>query len=232
VKELPKKEKKKKSWKERLRERQLKQQRTREAYRIQREREAERKPRQWPKGKILGAFLAIILLFGVYAVWQYTQPSTEPPPINPTNPLQKPYEFTLEDINGTQLALNSFIGRVIVIHIMGVGCHGQIYPINDNQLMQLKTVYSSFCGKALVTFITVAVATCPSSNLEQIRATYKITWLFGNDYDDGKMDIAQKYAAQGDGTIVVIDKTFHISDSYSTLAASTLSSKINELLGV
>lgn len=230
---MPKKEtKKKKSWKERLRERQLKQQRAQETYQIQRERKAESKPRQWPKGKILGAFLMIILLFGVYAVWQYTQPSTEPPPINPTNPLQTPYEFTLEDINGTQFVLNSFIGRVIIIHIMGVGCHGQINPINDNQLMQLKTVCSNFCGKAPVAFITVAVATCPSSDLDQIRTTYKITWLFGNDYDDGKMDIAQKYASQGDGTIVLIDKTFHISDSYATIMASTLSSKIDQLLRV
>jgi hypothetical protein len=59
---------------------------------------------------------------------------------------------------------------------------------------------------------------------------YDITWLFGNDYDDRKMDIAQKYATQGDGTIVLIDKTFHISDSYGAITASTLSQKINQLL--
>jgi len=230
---LPKKEKKK-SWRERQRERQLKQQRAQEAYRIQRETEAERKPRKWPKGKIIGAFCLIVLIFVAYGVWQYTQPSqlsTEPPPINPTNPLQTPYEFTMKDINSTQFSLNSFSGKVIVLHVMGVGCHGQIYPINDNQLTQLKTVCSSFCGNEPVTLITVAVATCPSSDLAQIRATYGVTWLFGNDYDDGKMDIAQKYATQGDGTIVLIDKTFHISDSYSTIVASTLSSKINQLLG-
>jgi len=229
---LPKK--KKKSWKERQRERQIRQQRTQEAYRVQREKEAERKPRQWPNGKILGALCLIAIIFVSYGAWQYTRPSIseEPPPINPTNPLQTPYEFTLRDINGTQLSLSRFSGRVIVIHVMGVGCHGQVYPINDNQLTQLETVCSSFCGKEPVTFITVAVATCADSDLAQIRTTYDITWLFGNDYDDGKMDIAQKYATQGDGTIVLIDKTFHISDSYSTITASTLSSKINQLLGV
>ncbi len=230
---MPKK-KKKKSWKERQRERQIKQQRAQETYRIQREREAERKPRQWPKGKILGALCLIAIIFGSYGVWQYTRPSPiseEPPPINPTNPLQTPYEFTMRDIDGTQFSLNGFSGRIIVIHVMGVGCHGQINPINDNQLTQLKTVCSSYCGNNPVTLITVAVATCENSDLAQIRATYDVTWLFGNDYDDGKMDIAQKYAAQGDGTIVLIDKTFHISTSYSEIAASTLSSKINQLLG-
>ena len=231
---MPKKKKKKKSWKERQRERQIRQQKAQEAHRIQREREAERKPRQWPKGKILGALCLIAIIFVSYGAWQYTRPATiseEPPPINPTNPLQTPHEFTMRDINDTQFSLSSFSGRVIAIHVMGVGCHGQIYPINDNQLTHLKTVCSGFCGKEPVTLITIAVATCPNSDLEQIRATYGVTWLFGNDYDDGKMDIAQKYATQGDGTIVLIDKTFHISNSYSTITASTLSSKINQLLG-
>jgi len=176
----------------------------------------------------------IAVLFVSYGAWQYSQPpaiSEEPPPINPTNPLQTPYEFTMQDVNGTQFSLRGFNGRVVVIHVMGVGCHGQIYPINDNQLTQLETVCSSFCGKEPVTLITVAVATCPSSDLESIRAMYNITWLFGNDYDDGRMDIAQEYATQGDGTIVLIDKTFHISDSYSTITASTLPSKISQLLG-
>ena len=229
--ELPKKKEKKESWRERQRKRQIKQQRSQEAYQIQRESEAEKKPRKWPKGKILGAFCLIALIFGAYGAWQFTQPSTAPPAINPTNPLQTPYEFTMKDVDGTQFSLNNYRGRVVVIHIMGVGCHGQINPINDNQLTQLKTVCNSFCGHDSVTFVTVAVATCPSSDLEQIRTTYGITWPLGNDYDDGTMDIAQKYASQGDGTIVLIDKTFHISDSYATITASTLSAKINQLLG-
>jgi hypothetical protein len=223
--------KQKKSWKERQRERQIKQQRAQETYQIQREREVQRKPRKWPKGKVLGAFCLILLIFGAYGAWQYTQPSTAPPSINPTTPLQTPYEFTMNDIDGTRFSLASYKGKIVVIHIMGVGCHGQINPINDNQLTQMKTVCSSFCGNEPVTFVTVAVATCASSDLEQIRTTYGITWPLGNDYDDGTMDIAQKYASQGDGTIVLIDKTFHISDAFSTMTASTLSSKINQLLG-
>jgi parallel beta-helix repeat protein len=69
---------KKKSRKERQRERQIKQERAQEAYRIRREREAERKPRQWSKGKILGAVCLLVLIFGAYAVWQYTKPSAIP----------------------------------------------------------------------------------------------------------------------------------------------------------
>lgn len=223
---LPKKEKKKKSWKKRQRERQ----RAQEAYETQRAREAQKRPRKWPKGKILGAFFLVLLIFGAYGAWQLSQPSAAPPSINPTNQLEIPYEFTMNDVDGTRFSLASQKGKVVVIHIMGVGCHGQINPINDNQLTQLKTVCSSFCGNEPVTFVTVAVATCASSDLAQIRTTYGITWPLGNDYDDGTMDIAEKYASQGDGTIVLIDKTFHISESYATIAASTLSSKISQLL--
>jgi len=209
----------------------MRSQRSQEAYEIQREREAARKPRKWPKGKVLGAFCLILLIFGAYGAWQFTQPSTEPPKINPTNPPQTPYEFTMKDINGTQFSLNSFRGRVIVVHIMGVGCGGTINQVNDNQLTHLRTVCSSFCGKAPVTLITVAVSTCGTCEpLLQLRDTYNISWLFGNDYDDGTTDISKKYASKGDGTIVLIDKTFHISDVFTATTASTLSSKINQLL--
>jgi hypothetical protein len=229
---MPEKKKKKKSWKERQRERQIRQQKAQEAYQIQREREAAKKPRKWPKGKILGSFFLILLVFGAYGAWQSTQSSTEPPTINPTNTLETPYEFTMRDINGTQFSLNSFRGKVILIHILGVGCSGGINKPNPNQLTQLKTVCNSFCGKAPVTLITVAVATCQDwpNVLAQIRITYGISWLFGNDYEDGTFDIVQKYATHGDGTIVLIDKAFHISDSYGTITASVLSSKINQLL--
>jgi hypothetical protein len=192
-----------------------------------------------PKGKILGAICLISLIVVAYGAWQHTQPSTiseEPPTINPTpnEPSQTTLasDFTLKDINGTQFSLSSFRGKVIILHIMAVGCTGKIDSINENQLAQLKIVCDSFCGNEPATLITAAVATCQNwlSVLAQIRATYGITWLFGNDYADGVFDITNKYAVHGDGTIVLIDKTFHISDSYSTITASTLSQKINQLL--
>jgi parallel beta-helix repeat protein len=84
---MPKK-KKKKSWKERERERQIKQQSAQKAYQIQSEREGKRKPRQWPKGKILVAVCLLVLIFGAYGAWQYTKPSApsdETPQVIPTS---------------------------------------------------------------------------------------------------------------------------------------------------
>ena len=90
MRKMPKKEKKK-SWKEIQRERQIKQQRAQETYRIQKEREAERKPRKWPKGKILAAVCLIVLIVGVYGAWQFTKPAAPidetptPSPVIPTD---------------------------------------------------------------------------------------------------------------------------------------------------
>jgi len=232
VRPLPKKEKqKKKSWKEKQRDKNVKFQKAQEAYETQREKVAEKKPRSLSTRKLLGATGLILLLFLAYVAWQYTQPSTAPPAINPSNPLQTLYEFTMSDINGTQFSLRNFSSRVILIHVMGVGCSGQINEVNINQLTQLKAVCSIYCENAPITFITVAVATCATSNLEQIRSNYKISWLFGNDFADGIMDIAQKYGTHGDGTIVLIDKTFHISDSYGAASASEIIGGIDQILG-
>ena len=98
--------KKKKSWKERLRERQIRHQKALEAYRVQIEREAERKPRKWPKGKILMAICLLLLIFGSYAAWQYmnTQPSSEEttPPSQQTPPQTSPTTETIYILaNGT-----------------------------------------------------------------------------------------------------------------------------------
>ena len=85
MRKMPKKEKKK-SWKERQRERQIKQQRAQEAYQVQSEREAKKKPRQWPKGKIFVAVFFLVLILGVYGAWQYTSsstPSDDEPPVIP-----------------------------------------------------------------------------------------------------------------------------------------------------
>jgi parallel beta-helix repeat protein len=95
--------KKEKSWKEMLRERQIKHQRALEAYRVQREIEAERKPRKRPKGVILMAFCLLVLIFGVYGVWQFTRPSTPSEEISPsqTPPQTSSYEAIYIKSNGT-----------------------------------------------------------------------------------------------------------------------------------
>lgn len=233
---LPKKKEKRESWKERQRNRQIKQQRAQEAHQIQRERAAERKPRKRPKGKVIFGVCLIALAFMTYGTWQYFE-GQRPPAIGgmtdnppPTGPAPN---FSLRDINGTHFSLSRFNGKIIAVHFMAVGCYGQMYPINDNQLRQLRIVCNSYCTNRPVTVFTVAVASCENSELARIRTSYGITWILGNDYDDYNMDIVNAYEGYSirDGSVLLIDKSFSIAEVYTgAITAETLSAKINQLL--
>jgi hypothetical protein len=238
VRPLPKKEKqKKKSWKEKQRERQIKQQRALEASEIQRERDVQNKPRKYPKGKIAFGICLIGLIFTTFIVWQYSGKSSSPTNGTTNNPplVELAPNFALTDINGDSFSLNQHAGKVIAIHFMAVSCGGGIVQTNENQLRSLKSVCSSYCGEKSVTIVTVAATTCAKSCLEKIRSDYGVTWTLGNDYDDGKGDIIDAYSSYSitDGAIVLIDKNFRVANVYSQETTfGTLSWRIIELLQV
>lgn len=188
----------------------------------------EKKPRKWPKGKIIVGICIVAVLIVAYGAWQYSIPgTTSPQSIGPAP------DFPLTDINGTFFTLGQFVGKVIALDFMIVGCHGLVYPVDDNQLRQLKQVCNSYCGDSQFVIITVLSSTCLTSNLSQIRADYGITWRMGNDYASGMLDIFKAYAKflVNDGTIVLIDKTFNVTQVHTeAITASTLSSEIEQLL--
>ena len=231
------KEEKKKSGKERQRERQIRQQRAEGGYQMQKRRDAKSRPRKFPMGKLFLGVALIVLMLTAYGIWQYYE-GQKPPTIGVAtgnlSPTGSAPDFTLRDINGNAVTLSQLNNKVIGIHFMAVGCGGRIYEINQYQFAQLKSVCNSFCSDKSVAFLTVAVATCENSALDQIRSNYGVTWAFGNDYDDGVLDIVNTYMPYeiGDGSVVLIDKTFNIAQVYrGGVAAETLSSKINQLLG-
>ncbi len=234
----------KKSWKETQRERQIKQQKAEEEYRRQKETETKRKRRKLSKGKIIVGIclIASILSVSVYGVWQYNESQKPPviganvpaPSLNPDSLDTKDSakDFSLTDINGTQVSLSQFKGKVIGLHFMAVGCHGQINPINEYQLAELKSACAGSCGGGQVAFLTVAVATCQSSDLGVLRTNYGFNWIIGNDYADETLEIVNAYVPYeiGDGSIVLIDKTFNIAQVYAGgVSAQTLMSKISQL---
>jgi len=81
--------------------------------------------------------------------------------------------------------------------------------------------------------VTVAVATCPNSQLASIRSSYGVTWILGNDYDDQTLDIVDAYTAYSirDGSVILVDKSFHVAQVYTEqIASDIVTSKINQLL--
>jgi peroxiredoxin len=187
---------------------------------------------------IFSAICLITLLLTSYGIWQYYD--TQKPPIiggavasGGTQNVLAP-DFSLQDINGTQVSLSQYRGKVIGIHFMAVGCHGDIYPINEYQLTQISNAFNDLTGEN-ATFLTVAVATCESSELDKIRSNYGVSWILGNDYSDQALEIVNSYVPFeiGDGAVVLVDKDFKIAEVYNGgVSASILVSKINQLFGV
>ena len=197
----------------------------------------KKKSRRWPKGKILVGACLVALILVVYGAWQYSNqlPPTIGGETNNPAPTGSAPNFILKDINGTQLSLNQYSGKVIAVHFMAVGCSGQYNAINDNQLKQLKTVCNTHCGNSPISVVTVVVSTCSNNDLTLIRTKYGITWALGNDYVDEKLDVIEAYESYSieDGTILLIDKAFNVDRVYTeAITSNTLSSRISQLLGV
>jgi len=210
---------------------------------VRRKRRTKSKGHGLSKGTLLFAVGLIASLIGAsaYGIWQYYE-GQKPPEIGggsnvvPSANLNAPAPgFSLTDINGTRVSLSQFKGKVIGIHFMAVGCHGQIYEVNDYMLGQLRSLCSSYCGNGSMTFLTVAVATCENSQLDQLRAEYSANWILGNDYDDQVLDILEAYASYDiyDGSVVLINKAFNITQVYSPgVSSGTLSSRVSQMLQV
>jgi len=232
--DLPRKEKqKKKEWKEKQRERQ----RAQEAYETQRAREAQKKPRKYPKGKMVFGVCLIALVFASYGIWQYGGvQNTSPAGAETENPstVSLAPNFSLKDINGTQISINQYSGKPILVHFMALaGCTGQLNDVSYIRLPQLKSVSTKYSDK--VALVTVSVATCAGCDtiLADLRKEFGISWVLGNDYDDERLDIIDSYSNYEiyDGTIVLIDRSFNIAQVFNTdVTLDMLTFKIDQLL--
>jgi len=223
-----------KSWRKEQRERQLKQKQIDEENKKRSENEAKNKPHKLPKGKIIFGICLIAIILASYMTWQYVE-GQKPPTIGGSTPGQPTSSvapnFSLQDINGTKVSLNQFKGQVVGIHFMAVGCHGNIEAINAYELTQLSNACNSVC-KGNVTFLTVAVATCENSQLDVLRSNYAVSWILGNDFADGVLEIVNSYVpfGIGDGTVILVDNNHNIAEIYNQgVASSTLISRINQL---
>jgi len=200
--------KKKESWEEKRRRAALKHQKTLEAERLRREREP-RKRKGWSRNKVLGiGFLVlIVLVIGVFAAWQNTQPSNtgELPPL-----------YTLTDAD-----FSEFTGRVVVIDCFATWCGPCV-----GEIPHLNEIVNNYDDSEVVV-ISVGSSSDSEIGLRQFKKDYNMDWLVARD----TVGVFNKYGVQAIPTIVILDQTGNIHYQHVGLAeASLLSSKINELL--
>jgi len=203
------KKKKKESWKEKRRKAAIKHQKAAEAERLRREREPK-KSKGWSRSKVLGiGFLVlIVLVIGVFAALQNTQPS---------NTGELPLLYTLTDAD-----FSEFRGMVVVIDCFATWC----VPCVD-EIPHLTEIDENYDNSEVVV-ISVGSSGDSEIGLRQFKKDHIMDWPVARD----TVGVFDKYGVEAIPTIVILDHVGNIHYKHVGLTeASILSSKINELLG-
>ncbi len=207
---MTKRKKKKESWKEKRRQASLKRQKVLEAKQVRRERQPKRS-KGWPRSKVLGiGFLILIaMVIGVYAAWQGAQPSNngELPPL-----------YTLTDADFSELR-----GKVVVIDCFATWCG----PCKT-EIPHLAEINESYNDSEVVV-ISVGSPSDSSQKLRQFKKDYDIDWPVARD----TVGVFDQYNVEYIPTIVILDQKGEVYyRNQGVTDASTMSSKIDELLGL
>jgi peroxiredoxin len=221
--------KKKESWKEKRRKTTLKHQKAAEAERLRREREP-RKSKGWSKGKIFGVAFMFLLIIGIYGAWQYTQSS---PSGNSNVNGQKAPVFTLTDIDGNAVSLETFRGKAVVLDFFYIRC-----GYCDDQFLELEEIYQSYSHDNVeIISISIDPTYDTIDRLKEFKTgpnqysslDYEISWILTRDTSD----VSTMYGINAAPTTVIIDKEGFISPHSPFIGltdASQLSSEIDMLL--
>lgn len=142
---------------------------------------------------ILGLFV-VLSIFIVNALWN---------PSGNVQPLNKLPAFKIRDVEGATFDISTRSAKPIVIHFMAITCGGGFSKVNDNQLRELGKLQMSIGDK--VEIVTVVVTTCATTDLIEFKHYYNVTWTFGNDYDDEKLDVLESFKKFNpcDGNIII-----------------------------
>ena len=223
------KKKKKESWKEKRRKAAIKHQKAAEAERLRREREPK-KSKGWSKGKIFGLAFMFLLIIGIYGAWLYTQSS---PSGNSNVNGQKAPVFTLTDIDGNAVSLETFLGKVVVLDFFYIRC-----GYCDDQFLELEEIYQSYSHDNVeIISISIDPTYDTIDRLKEFETgpnqysslDYEISWILTRDTSD----VSTKYGINAAPTTVIIDKEGFISPHGPFIGltySSQLSSEINMLL--
>jgi thiol-disulfide isomerase/thioredoxin len=156
----------------------------------------------------IGFVVLIVLVIGVYAAWQNTQPS---------NTGGLPPLYTLTDVS-----FSEFRGRIVVIDCFATWCGPCVEEIPH--LIEIANNYDN----SEVVVVSVGSSSDSEIGLRQFKKDHNMDWSVARD----TVGVFDEYGIEAIPTIVILDQIGNIHYKHvGLIEASLLSSKINELLG-
>jgi len=185
------KKKKGESWKEKRRRAAIKHQKALEAEQLRREKEPKKR-KGWSRSRVLGIcfLLLIVLVIGVYAAWQNTQP--------PSNNRQLAPLFILTDIDGNTVALENLTGKVVILNFFDTHCPPCVAEVP--YLKELDEQHSN--ANLVILSIDVDPYYDTVELLRQFRDNNQITWSILV----GTTSVADDYSISATPTTLLVDR--------------------------
>jgi peroxiredoxin len=152
--------------------------------------------------------------------------------------LKKAPNFKLRDPWDFEFSLYQFEGKPVILHFFRIYCGGRITRESFNEIKELNKVCAELCKGEKCTegdlhMISIALATCPTTDLKEWAEYFNINWLLGNDYDDYELDIIKNYSGYlsklKDPALIFVSKNQEIVFTSNYLDASKIIEKLEEI---
>ncbi len=130
-------------------------------------------------------------------------------------------DFDAVDINGKNIKLSEYKGKVVILDFWATWC-----PPCIKEIPNLKKIYAKYKGDDFE-IISIALERKPKENAIKFVAEKKMDWVHVIDKEKGK-EIATEYKIRYIPTMYIINKKGEIIES--GLRGENLAEKIGELL--
>ncbi|MCM8766775.1 MAG: hypothetical protein NC917_06395 [Candidatus Omnitrophica bacterium] len=141
-------------------------------------------------------------------------------------------DIVAKDIYGNEFQLYKYKEKPKLIQFMKVYCGGSLAPNTVEQINQLTKLYQIYKDKVI--FVTITLASCPTSDLKVIADKLGIKWTFINDFSDYKLDIIKAYAEYlkklSDPALIFINKKNQVLFTSNFCSEKELVKYINSIL--
>jgi len=140
-------------------------------------------------------------------------------------------DFSLKTLKGENIKLSDFLGKVIIIDLMGVDCQFCVY-----MMPVLRYISENYTDVVIISVDVYQYET--EAYLQSYIDAFKehlnmdLDWIFGMDSNGS---ISQEYIAENEGVpkLVIIDQNgniYYTKNGYTPNAQTEISNKLDEII--